>query len=168
MKRANIIAQVLRYIKRMYEEEDLFIRPRIDKETVEDINKILKEKNGWYPDINIGFYLPLKENLTYNKNKNTINKEIIGKIEFIYHNKTYNMYDILEPFIVEIINYYKKDEKDKQPYYPSNIESIINNFLNNSNREREKEEKLNEEAKNIVKNVRMQTLGLPKVPTHTP
>lgn len=166
MKRANIIAQVLRYIKRMYEEEDLFIRPRIDKETVEDINKILKEKNGWYPDINIGFYLPLKENLTYDKDE--INEGKIDKIEFIYHNKTYNMYDILEPFIVEIINYYKKDEKDKQPYYPSNIEKIIDNFLYYSNNEREKEEKLNEEAKNIVKNVRMQTLGLPKVPTHIP
>ena len=159
MKRANIIAQVLRCIKAIYEPSP-YIQPKIDKETVNNINNILKEKNGWYPIENIGFYLPSREELTYDKNK--IEDERIDKIEFIFHNKIYFMYNILESFIDEIKNYYRKDKK---PHYPSNIENIIKKFLNYSNIKREEEEKLDKNAKQIVVK---QALGLPEVPTHTP
>ena len=159
MKRANIIAQVLRYINAIYEPSS-YIQPEIDKETVNNINNILKEKNGWYPIENIGFYLPSREELTYDKNE--IEDKRIDKIEFIYHNKKYYMYNILESFIDEIKNYYRKDKK---PHYPSNIENIINKFLYYSNIKREEEEKLDKNANQFVIK---QVHGLPEVPTHTP
>ena len=158
MKRANIIAQVLRYIKTIY--EDLSYQVKIDKETVNSINNFLNEQDGWYPIKNSGFYLPSREELTYTKNE--IEEKKIDKIEFIYHNKSYHMYDILQTFIDEIKNYYRKD---KEPHYPSNIEFIINNFLFYSNKKREKEKKLDENAKQLVVK---HALGLPKAPTHTP
>lgn len=155
MKRANIIAQVLRYINTIYEPSS-YIQPKIDKERVNYINNILKEKNGWYE----GVYLPSREELTYDKNE--IDDKRIDNIEFIYHNKKYYMYNILESFIDEIKNYYRKDKK---PHYPSNIENIINKFLYYSNRKREEEEKLDKNANQFVIN---QVYGLPKLPTHIP
>lgn len=131
----------------MYDEYKT-ITPSIDRDTVSLINNVLNEKEGWYPEKNIGFYLPLKETLIYDKDE--INKDIIDKISFMYNGKVKNMYEILESCINEIIKYYKND---KTPYFPRDIEDIINQFLYYSNEKRKKKEVVNKKSKELLNQI---------------